>query len=75
MLGRPAVIAPDQWNVSELTFLDFEVEELLLQFDDDTEANDFADKLRHAINESDGGMVSQRLAALTIIADNIYRCL
>ncbi|KAK1721434.1 fungal-specific transcription factor domain-containing protein, partial [Colletotrichum acutatum] len=75
LLGRPAVIAPDQWNVSELTFLDFEVEEPLLQLGDDMETNHFAEKLRHAINESDKSMVSQRLATLTIIADNIYRCL
>ncbi|KAF4783072.1 hypothetical protein HER10_EVM0005871 [Colletotrichum scovillei] len=74
LLGRPAVIAPDQWNVSELTFLDFEIEELL-QLGDDTETNDSAEKLRHAINESDESMVSQHLATLTIIADNIYRCL
>ncbi|KXH33682.1 fungal specific transcription factor [Colletotrichum nymphaeae SA-01] len=74
LLGRPAVIAPDQWNVSELTFLDFEIEELL-QLGDDTETNDFAEKLRHAIDESDESMVSQHLATLTVIADNIYRCL
>ncbi|KAL4412927.1 fungal specific transcription factor [Colletotrichum abscissum] len=75
LLGRPAIIAPDQWNVSELTSLDFEVEEMLLGLGDDTKANDFAEKLRLATHESDEGMISQRLATLTIIADNIYRCL
>ncbi|KAK1471405.1 fungal specific transcription factor [Colletotrichum tamarilloi] len=75
LLGRPAIIAPDQWNVSELTSLDFEVEERLLGLGDDTKANDFAEKLRLATHESDEGMISQRLATLTIIADNIYRCL
>ncbi|UQC79218.1 fungal specific transcription factor domain-containing protein [Colletotrichum lupini] len=75
LLGRPAIIAPDQWNVSELTSLDFEVGEMLLGLGDDTKANDFAEKLRLATHESDEGMISQRLATLTIIADNIYRCL
>ncbi|KXH68258.1 fungal specific transcription factor [Colletotrichum salicis] len=75
LLGRPAIIAPDQWNVSGLTSLNFDFEELDLQCGEDMEAKDFGKQLQHVIKESDEGMISRRLATLTIIADNIYRCL
>jgi hypothetical protein len=73
LLGRPSVISPDQWSVSGLTRSDFDLDDVSLRDDMLPDVGGFMKRLRTLGTGSDEGLVSQHLAALACIADDIHR--
>ncbi|KAF7545206.1 hypothetical protein G7Z17_g9360 [Cylindrodendrum hubeiense] len=75
LLGRPSVIAKDQWNVSGLTSSDFEVDETILQDNVPGEVQNFLRTMRASVSGWEGYVISQHIATLACIADDIYSAL
>ncbi|KAH7120597.1 fungal-specific transcription factor domain-containing protein [Dactylonectria macrodidyma] len=77
LLGRPSVIAKDQWNVSGLTTSDFDMDDISIRDDYSVEVHKFLKALQASApaSGSDQHIISQQIATLACIADNIYSAL
>ncbi|KAH7139686.1 fungal-specific transcription factor domain-containing protein [Dactylonectria estremocensis] len=77
LLGRPSVIAKDQWNVSGLTVPDFDMDDIRMPDDSSVEVKKFLKELRVSApaTGSDQHIISQQIATLACIADNVYTAL
>jgi hypothetical protein len=75
LLGRPSIIARDQWSVSKLTDQDFEMDqadELEAQCLSPGELRLFLKSLCSSGGKPDNGLLSQQMTSLALIADNVY---
>lgn len=77
LLGRPSVIAKDQWSVSGLTSSDFDIDEMTLHDAMSVEVRNFLKTLQASapVGGSDERVISQHVATLACIADNVYSAL
>jgi hypothetical protein len=78
LLGRPSIIARDQWNVSELTNDDFEMDEVTkmeLNQELPTEIEKFSRLFHSSGKKPEKTLLSQQIVSLAFIADNIYTTL
>lgn len=77
LLGRPSVIAKDQWSVSGLTTSDFDIDEIIPHDGMSVEVGNFLKTLQASalVGGSDERVISQHVATLACIADNVYSAL
>ncbi|OBT70773.1 hypothetical protein VF21_10190 [Pseudogymnoascus sp. 05NY08] len=73
--GHPSIIARDQWNVPGLTNYDFEMDEIEPKQELPAEVETFLKLLHSSGKGSDKGLLSQQIASLALIADNVYTAL
>lgn len=72
LVGRPSVIAADQWNVSDLSFQDFRIDPILIPDNIPEELIGLKNMLRNPDNCMEVGLYSQHMAKLGRVADKIY---
>jgi Fungal specific transcription factor domain len=75
LLGRPSIIARDQWSVSKLTNQDFEIDqtnEIEPQQQLSTEVETFLRLLRSSGKDPEKALLSQQITTLALIADDVY---
>ncbi|RDW75401.1 hypothetical protein BP6252_06543 [Coleophoma cylindrospora] len=75
LLGRPSIIARDQWNVSELADSDFEMDDiggLEPDLELPPEVKTFFRALESSGKEVGKAVLSQQIASLSLIADSMY---